>query len=515
MVTGEKYNYLECINVDKKNQTAILLEKFFNNVKGNKEYVSVVPDEDEKYRNLPTMEEVNEQADRVVKYATAFVVGIDDIEIFDEDVFRKYLCNLNFLIDKLLAVNIADVLNQKEMFDNQKDFGELLINSVMESKLNWDKENASDTQVTQDLLEIDTSKLSIGMTVKNYKVLCELLGQDIKTGNARKAQLDVFKCYFDWERSGQKFIITDIYDTPLTKEDKRKLGNNSIYVQYIEVVLLQYLSRQEGYTRTLTKRNWWEMLGIVNHKYGRTSENQLKNLDFTVTQWEVRHFYQRCNKKLEQILFSALNSLKNRKLITYEVQTIIVEHDNGREEHYFEANDYQKKQILEIERYVLHNIMGYEKMFQVFIRFQQDIFYQKVNELLYKHYGWDHYFKQIKIIYAPESVREALPELEIKLQRELLNNKVVDYLNANAKEIYEKNKTEYQQQFKNLIDGRSETFRIETKKKEAWNPPDTYLTAQSILTEELIRIGHKDMTFSAEDFLKSNADLDDLFQFDK
>ena len=28
-----------------------------------------------------------------------------------------------------------------------------------------------------------------------------------------------------------------------------------------------------------------------------------------------------------------------------------------------------------------------------------------------------------------------------------------------------------------------------------WNPPDTYLDAQSILTDELIRIGHKDRTF--------------------
>ena len=59
-------------------------------------------------------------------------------------------------------------------------------------------------------------------------------------------RLEEFKRYFDWEKSGQKFIVTDIYDTPLTKEDKRKLGNNSIYVQCIEVILLQYLSKQEG-----------------------------------------------------------------------------------------------------------------------------------------------------------------------------------------------------------------------------------------------------------------------------
>ena len=54
-----------------------------------------------------------------------------------------------------------------------------------------------------------------------------------------------------------------------------------------------------------------------------------------------------------------------------------------------------------------------------------------------------------------------------------------------------------------------------SKNNSLWKIPDTYLTAQSILTDELIKIGHKDMTFSAEDFIKSNAELDDLFSFDK
>lgn len=162
------------------------------------------------------------------------------------------------------------------------------------------------------------------------------------------------------------------------------------------------------------------------------------------------------------------------------------------------------------------NIMGYEKMFQVFIRFQQADFYQQVNDLLYQQYGWNHYFKQIKVIYTFDGVKEALPELEMKLQKELLNKKVVDYLNSNAKDLYEKNKAEYQQQMKNLIDEYwGDTPRIETHKKKMWNPPDTYLDAQSILTDELIRIGHKDRTFSMEEFLESNSGIDELFVFDQ
>lgn len=123
----------------------------------------------------------------------------------------------------------------------------------------------------------------------------------------------------------------DIYDTPLEKEDLRKLGNNSIYTQAIEVILLQYLSHQDGYTRTLTKKKWWELLSITNHKYGRMTEKELLQLDKILTSFEIRHFYQRCNKKLEQILFSALNNLKNRKLINYQIQTVIVTTDKETE----------------------------------------------------------------------------------------------------------------------------------------------------------------------------------------
>ena len=48
-----------------------------------------------------------------------------------------------------------------------------------------------------------------------------LLKQEVKGGKSKQLQLDDFKRYFDFEKAGQKFIITDIYDEPLTKEDKK------------------------------------------------------------------------------------------------------------------------------------------------------------------------------------------------------------------------------------------------------------------------------------------------------
>ena len=517
IITVLEKNYINYIDVNKKNQTAKVLEKYFyNTTHEGQDYTSIVKDENEEYTRLPTIDEVNEQTSRVIKIANEFVVNVGNLgDYLNEDMFQEFY-GLNALLDKILAVNFADVFNQKSVFAGKWEFGEALISSVVDLKNECVEEEKDDSliPILSSALEVDTSNLFIGMTVKNYKVLCELLGQQVKSGKSRKLQLEDFKRYFDWEKSGQAFVITDIYDTPLTKEDKRKLGNNSIYVQCIEVILLQYLSKQEGYTRTFTKRAWWEMLGITNHKYGRVSENQLKNLDYTVTPFEIKHFYQRCNKKLEQILFSALNSLKNRKLIIYEIQTVIVESDKKGKGRFFLALDDDKKKILQVERHVLHNVMGYDKMFQVFIRFQQAEFYQKVNELLYEYYGWKHYFKQVKVIYTPEDIKQALPQMEVNLQKELLNKKVIDFLNNNAREFYNNKISEYEEKSKNLlVDYLGEAPKMEVK--SLWRIPDTYLTAQSILTDELIRIGHKDMVFSAEDFLENNADLDNLFSFEK
>lgn len=520
MNTEAKIDYLDLIDIDKKNQTAKVLERYFYSAINRSEYKSVVAEEEETYAELPTEIEIRENITRIVSYANELILTANQnkgAEINDE-LLQKYMYGLNPYIDKLSAGIVADVLNLCS-FCETRDTLKAKWYTSLEEFSGYIKEQKSGLPQIDNTINVST--LTTGMVVKNYKILCGLLGQEVKDGKSKKLQLEDWKRYFDWEKSGQKFIITDIYDTPLTKEDKRKLGNNSIYVKYIEVILLQYLSKQQGFAKTFTKRNWWEMLGIVNDKYGKRTEKELTCLDYKVTPWEVKHFYQRCNKKLEEILFSALNSLKSRKLITYEIQTMIVKwNPQKRCDEYFEATDNQKKQILEVERYVLCNVMKYEKMIQVFLRFQQQEYYQQVNDLLYEYYGWDHCFKQIKIIYTPEGVREAYPELEAKLQKELLNEKICEVVDENAKNIFLNWQIDYQQ-WKDKMASKTRTKDgiIVPRPKRPFMPDhldeETYLGAQSILKNELIKIGHKDMIFSADDFLNSNDDIDTLFDFTK
>lgn len=75
---------------------------------------------------------------------------------------------------------------------------------------------------------MNISNLYVGMELKNYKVLCNALGlKYYKSGHSKECQLKDLKRYCEWDREGQKFIITKIYKVPLEKIDKRHLGNRT------------------------------------------------------------------------------------------------------------------------------------------------------------------------------------------------------------------------------------------------------------------------------------------------
>ena len=513
--------YTEHINWNYKYQTLKTLERYACNME-KVPYHSAVPDEEIVKEPLPDVEESLSTTGLVIDGIKRYVVNsCNGIESKMDESFRQLLLNMYHVVDNIIAESLAETLDIQSYFESISEFTEVWT-SVFNAMQKSDPPAVADTTSDCKELVIDTSALVIGMTVKNYKFLCEMLQQPVKAGKSRTLQLKDFKRYFDWEKTGQKFIITDVYDTPLPKDDRRKLGNNSIYVQCVEVVLLEYLSKQDGHASTLTKRNWWKMLGIVNRKYGTMPEEQLEDLDESVNPWEIRHFYQRCNSRLTQILFSALNSLQSRRVIEYETQTMIVAKNEYGKSVYFVATDAQKKKILDVEHYVLNVVYKYEKMVQVFLRFQEKEFYEKVNEILFEKYGWDHCFKQIKIIYI-SGVKQVYDELKVNLQKELLNQRVMTAVENSMKKQYERwirDQELYKNQLKfyddmvlrNLIEGVENEF---SEPERPFNPPSTYVEAHTLLMDELIKIGHKDMKFSPEEFLASNEETNTLYDFER
>lgn len=412
--------------------------------------------------------------------------------------------------DFFIAGTIMAMCSSVDDFDNTNDLmdlvKEIIGKFIYMLELTTKQFNSESDNTSEDnfIYEIDTNKLVIGMIIKNYKEMCQLFGEEVKTGEAKKSQLKNWKRYFDWEKDGQKFVIVDIYDTPLPKEDLRRKGNNSIYKNYIELILLQYLSKQDGYRKTFTKRNWLELLGMINSKYGKEPKMKLKQLDYSINDQEITLFYIRSNKKLERVLHDALSNLQREKLIIVEYETVIVSIDEKGKEHRFIANDYQKRKILQVERYILKNVMQYKNMFYVYIKNKSNEYYNKVNEKLNELYGWKYYYKQIKIIYDQPNIVEAIPSKEVMLQKEILNNKIVEFLNDNAKKVYEKKEKEYEDALDEYLNdwiGDKDYLKNRVKVPNTWKYPKAYIEAQRILTDELIRIGHSNIVFIPDKLL--------------
>lgn len=102
---------------------------------------------------------------------------------------------------------------------------------------------------------INTNALKTNQTFKNYKELCEYLDEPIKTGKSKQLQLKDWERYFSYEKEGQKFIITEIFDTPTEKIDKRTNGNRSKYVQpFMDYVMSTFNEKCIGEYYTIS--NW-------------------------------------------------------------------------------------------------------------------------------------------------------------------------------------------------------------------------------------------------------------------
>ena len=96
--------------------------------------------------------------------------------------------------------------------------------------------------------KMNLNNLKPGMKVKNYKELCKLLEIEPKTSNSKKKQLKEIDEVIKYEKSGQAFIIKEIYDKKTIKaipekpRDKRYKNPKNIYAKYIQHVMLQYLN---------------------------------------------------------------------------------------------------------------------------------------------------------------------------------------------------------------------------------------------------------------------------------
>lgn len=343
---------------------------------------------------------------------------------------------------------------------------------------------------------ITTSQLYEGLIVKNYKEMCSILNcEPSKTkGSSRTYQIKDWQRYFDFEKSGQKFIITEVYDTPYPTIDARKL-KEGLYVKYIELLLIKYLSTCNGHQTKITKGNLYQILGLVNANYGEyrlsknkhisTVDSKLKEAikESDISKADIVSFYQRAELKLNKILSTALNSMSKRFLIKYETEYVIkLPVCEGTDEYTLKiADTNQVSNILYAQNYIL-GVMGYSNITQVMLAGQLQVFNSKTDAYLREKYGWLGFYSQLSIIYMNDIAREIplkaeeIRRLSSELQRKDLNKIVIKSLNTQAATKF--NNTNNKNTF-----GESNTL---------YQYNDNYIQAQEALSEYLVNLDTSD-----------------------
>ena len=93
------------------------------------------------------------------------------------------------------------------------------------------------------MAELDITGLSVGLFVPNYRRLCDLLGDRVRTGGAKVYQIRRWERLFRYKREGNGFRILEVLENNSENCPRKYRGK---YVRYIEPVLLDYICRNGG-----------------------------------------------------------------------------------------------------------------------------------------------------------------------------------------------------------------------------------------------------------------------------
>lgn len=141
------------------------------------------------------------------------------------------------------------------------------------------------TKITElNSRNVDTSRLEVGMIIRNYKEMCKILEEEPLSSCGKKTQLENWKRFFKWINVGQRFVIKEIYDEPLDVVlEKRKLVSQKIEYTTIDdknVVKIYDINDESQYTlidteyiEQVMQANW--RINKYGYFYGNINREQI------------------------------------------------------------------------------------------------------------------------------------------------------------------------------------------------------------------------------------------------
>lgn len=198
---------------------------------------------------------------------------------------------------------------------------------LLENYILRDKETKS--------LEVEVpidEKLIVGREYKNFKEACiknGLISEDSETpkGNTKKKLEKELATLFEWEKRGQKLIVTKVHKKQLQKQDKRR--DKAIYVNPIKIILVHSLKNCEGEIY-ISVNKFIKLLGIFNKKYYDlkvNSDYQEIAIETGIDIHTLKGFKMGSKREAQRIIERALKSMKSQRFLNYMKGRIIVTDD--------------------------------------------------------------------------------------------------------------------------------------------------------------------------------------------
>ena len=344
-----------------------------------------------------------------------------------------------------------------------------------------------------------------GLIIKNYKEMCLNLNEEEKKGSPRDRQIENWKLYFKFYKDKQKYIIEEVYDVPMKKDEIVLKGNHSIYIKYIETILLYLLSKQDNQTLVCTKNYLYVALGITGRNYIDTKIRSILVENKEFKQFEIDEFDGRAYQVLDRILFSALNSLQRRCLLNWYQELHISAIDNKTSKTIsWTANEDEIRKFTAVKYDILKQMSidegkpeKYDSLRDIYFFNKTKDFYDVLSDRLYKKFGWKETCIKYRLIYKTENIIDAIPRTEMQLKKNLnnekleLNSKVITALNNNAISHNGNLIIKFQDEYNYLCQINNQDpndFPYDYKEIKAYLPPDNYIENQTKLAETLVGI---------------------------
>jgi hypothetical protein len=347
---------------------------------------------------------------------------------------------------------------------------------------------------------MNIQNIHVGMVIPNYRKLCEILEEPEKTGKSKTYQLREFARHFKFSRNGKSYIIEEIYSTALEKIDNREVGSRSYFVEDLRAQLLHRLSKDRKNAKHnsvfYTANELFEITGMVNDKYVPTKKaikQFLKENPGAMERFDVDEFYFRTGERLRDILKSTLNSLKNKFAIRYEIKYQI---KKGKE--WEQATEKEETEIMKAKSEAVklmkiedeNDPEGPKGERAVFLKRKYTEFYEIVNDILNKKFGWNGIYRGYLISFHGSNIREFAAEHEkeaniLKQHNLSLNEKIHDAINRDAQERYDENQKKLDKLAEQVYGELSNM-----QKREIFLYKDNYLDIQFLLNDKLIKIKH-------------------------